>query len=156
MATPRYAERLRVPAAWWVVGAAFAVTVGWVCFIATPLPVALTATALAAAATGVALARYGSPAVVVDDRGLTAGRAHLPWAYVGPAVALDAEQSRRTAGAEADARAYLLLRPYCTETVKVAVDDDADPTPYWLISSRLPGELARQLSTRPGQDRMQD
>jgi hypothetical protein len=63
---------------------------------------------------------------------------------------LDAEQTRRTAGTEADARAYLVLRPYLKRAVKVQITDPADPAPYWLVSSRRPEELAGALSFLAG------
>ena len=46
---------------------------------------------------------------------------------------------------DADARAYLLLRPYLKRAVKVEITDRADPAPYWLISTRHPEELAQAL-----------
>ncbi len=49
------------------------------------------------------------------------------------------------AGPEADARAYLLLRPYLKRAVRVEITDPADPAPYWLVSSRRPEELARAV-----------
>jgi hypothetical protein len=42
------------------------------------------------------------------------------------------------AGRDADARAYLLLRPYLKRAVRVEITDPADPTPYWLVSTRHP------------------
>ena len=59
--------------------------------------------------------------------------------------ALDAEETRRVAGPEADARAYLLLRPYLKRAVRVEIADTDDPAPYWLLSSRHPEELARAV-----------
>jgi hypothetical protein len=50
------------------------------------------------------------------------------------------------AGPEADARAYLLLRPYLKRTVRVTVRDDRDPAPYWLVSSRHPEALAAAVT----------
>jgi hypothetical protein len=50
------------------------------------------------------------------------------------------------AGPAADARAYLLLRPYLKRAVKVQITDPADPTPYWLVSSRHPEALAGALN----------
>jgi hypothetical protein len=64
---------------------------------------------------------------------------------VGAPVALDAADTRRRAGVDADARAYLLLRPYLKRAVMVPVDDPADPTPYWLVSTRRPDELVAAL-----------
>jgi hypothetical protein len=49
------------------------------------------------------------------------------------------------AGPEADARAYLLLRPYLKRAVKVEITDPADPAPYWLVGTRRPDQLASAL-----------
>ena len=65
--------------------------------------------------------------------------------HLGAVAALDAEETRRVAGPEADARAYLLLRPYLKRAVRVEITDPADPAPYWLVSSRHPDELARAV-----------
>ena len=54
------------------------------------------------------------------------------------------------AGPEANARAYLVLRPYLKRAVKVEITDPADPTPYWLVSSRRPEDLAGALSVLAG------
>ena len=45
-------------------------------------------------------------------------------------------------GVDADARAFLLLRPYLKRAVQVEIADPADPTPYWLVRTRHPDELA--------------
>ena len=49
------------------------------------------------------------------------------------------------AGRDADARAYLLLRPYLKRAVRVEINDPADPTPYWLVGTRRPEDLAEAL-----------
>ena len=54
---------------------------------------------------------------------------------------------------DADARAYLLLRPYLSRAVMVPVDDPADPTPYWLVSTRRPDELVAALDAAASADR---
>jgi hypothetical protein len=54
------------------------------------------------------------------------------------------------AGPGADARAYLLLRPYLKRAVRVTVRDDRDPTPYWLVSSRDPEHLATAIRVISG------
>jgi hypothetical protein len=47
---------------------------------------------------------------------------------------------------DADARAYLLLRPYVKQSVQVPVEDPADPTPYWMLSTRRPHDLATAIT----------
>ena len=88
--------------------------------------------------------------ITVADGVFRAGRAHIEGRHLGAVEALDAEQTRRTAGPEADARAYLVLRPYLKRAVRVQITDPADPAPYWLVSSRRPEELAGALSILAG------
>jgi hypothetical protein len=148
----RYRERLTAPASWWALAALFAIAVWWAFFVAAPPWVAAVAGAIAAAAAFGGVAIYGSALVEVAPDGFRAGRAVLPLSAVGSASALDAAQSQRAAGVDADARAYLLLRGYCGGAVKVEVDDPADPTPYWLVSTRRPRELAAALRPEAVQD----
>jgi hypothetical protein len=103
-------------------------------------------TAIALAALALGLWSYGAARISVADGTFRAGRAHIDAAYVGTATALDPEETRRTAGVDADARAYLLLRPYLKRAVKVEITDPADPAPYWLVCTRHPEDLARALA----------
>jgi len=138
-------ERLSVPLRWWVQGTMLIATF-WLAFVvATPGVVAWSATAvLLLAMTGLFLG-YGSPRVDVEDGWLRAGRARISGEFLGGAEALDAAATRRVAGPQADARAYLLLRPYLKRSVRVTVRDHRDPTPYWLVSSRDPEHLAAAI-----------
>ncbi len=137
-----YSERLSAPVSWWLLGLAFVASF-WLAFT-----VALTATltwlftGVLAAATLALLLGYGRLRIEVTPTGLRVGRAFLEWSACGAVRALDAEESRRLRGVDADARAYLVLRPYLDRAVRVDVIDRADPTPYWLVATRRPGELA--------------
>jgi hypothetical protein len=143
-----YSERLGVPLRWWVQGVMLVATFWLALVVALPGPVAFGITGLLLALLVLMLVTYGGPRVVVDpaDGGwLRAGRARIEARFLGSATPLDAEQTRRIAGPEADARAYLLLRPYLKRAVRVEITDPADPTPYWLVSSRRPDDLARAV-----------
>jgi hypothetical protein len=94
----------------------------------------------------VVLVSYGAARVSVHDQTFRAGRAQIPVGLLGAAVPLDAAGSRRLAGVDADARAYLLLRPYVKRSVQVPVEDPADPAPYWLVSTRHPDRLVAALA----------
>jgi hypothetical protein len=144
--TPQYAERLGVPLRWWVQGTMLVATLWLAVVVAMPALGAWIITAVALAALSLGLWSYGSARISVADGTFRAGRAHISAAYVGTATALDAEETRRTAGVDADARAYLLLRPYLKRAVKVEITDPADPAPYWLVCTRHPEELARALA----------
>jgi Protein of unknown function (DUF3093) len=147
-----YRETLTVPVSWWLLGSLFAIAVGWAFLVSTPPPVPLLAFVVAVAIVGYTLGRYGSAQIVVDADGLRAAGARLPWPSIGSADALDAESTRKVLGVDADARAYLLVRVYCGGSVKVTLDDDVDPTPYWLVSTRHATALAERLRRGAMQD----
>ena len=138
-------ERLVVPLRWWVQATILLATV-WLAFV-----VAMPPWVASALAGGLLLATYaffgwiGSAVVAVDGGTLRAGRAHIATALLGPAEPLDAAATRRVHGMEADARAFLLTRPYLKRSVLVPVLDPADPTPYWLLSTRHPARLVAAL-----------
>lgn len=104
-------------------------------------------TLLALMAMAALLVGYGSARISVRDGVLTAGRARISTGFLGTATALDAEGTRLLAGRDADARAYLLLRPYLKESVRVDLTDPADPAPYWLLSTRRPARLVEAIES---------
>jgi hypothetical protein len=140
-----YAERLHVPLRWWALATMFLATVLLAFLVATPVWLAFTATGVMVAAVAAFFLSYGGARVTVEDGVFTAGRARIPVAQLGVPVAHDASASRRLAGVDADARAYLLLRPYVARSVQVPVADPADPTPYWLVSTRHPDRVVHAL-----------
>ena len=143
-----YVERLVVPARWWGLAGLAVVALAT---IAAPLPIPLLVAIPSVGAVAIAVAfRASTLTVGVDDDGLTAGRARLPWSAIGEARPLDAESAAALRSRDADPRAYLALRGYVPTAVRVEVDDPADPTPYWYVSTRRPAELAAALGQRPG------
>ncbi|WP_203335597.1 DUF3093 domain-containing protein [Nocardioides limicola] len=141
-----YVERLGVPLRWWVQGTML-LACFWLAFIVTPMP-----EAVSWALTGVigcliagGYLWYGAATIRVDGSVFTAGRAHIDRSHIGEVLPLDTEAAHRLAGRDADARAHLLLRPYCRRAVRVEITDPRDPTPYWLISTRHPRKLAAAL-----------
>ena len=138
-------ERLRVPFRWWVQGTMLVAMLWLAVAVATPAPVAWLVTAISLALLVFCLWAFGNARIVVGAGELRAGRAHIAAQFLGTATPLDADQARRAAGVDADARAYLLLRPYLKRAVRVTIRDDRDPTPYWLVSSRDPEHLAAAI-----------
>lgn len=148
-----YRERLFVPLRWWVQGTMLVASF-WLAFAVALPPLAAGLIAGAVAGLMVLLFwSYGGTRIEVAGGELRAGRAHIATVLLGRASALDAEGTRRLAGVDADARAFLLLRPYVRRAVRVDLHDPADPTPYWLLSSRHPERLADTLTALgPPQD----
>ena len=144
--TPAYRERLGVPLRWWVQGTMLVATFWLAVVVAMPAVAAWLVTAVMVALLVFALWSYGSTQLVVSDGTFRAGRAHIDARFLGEARPLDPEETRRAAGVDADARAFLVLRPYLKRAVKVEITDPADPAPYWLVATRHPEELARALT----------
>jgi hypothetical protein len=142
-----YDEMLHVPLRWWVQATMFLATL-WLAFIVSipTAAIAWSATAVLTAAVAALFLGYGSARVRLRDGELQAGTARIPVALLDEPTALDADETRRLIGVHADARAYLVLRPYVKRAVKVTVTDPADPVPYWLVSSRRPDQLVAALS----------
>lgn len=142
-----YDEHLHVPLRWWV-QATMLVASLWLAFIvALDAAIAWVASGLLMAGTVALLVSYGSARVRVEDGEFVAGRARIPVDLLADPTPLDPEAARLLAGRDANAQAYLLLRPYLKRAVRVTVNDPADPTPYWLVSTRRPDELAGALAS---------
>ncbi len=146
---PGYDERLGVPLRWWVQGVMLLATF-WLAFVvAIPGAVPWVITGVLGALLVAGLTSIGSARVSVADGELRAGRARIALTHLGPAESLDVAATRATMGADADARAFLMTRPYLSRAVLVPVTDPADPTPYWLVGSRHPDALAAAINGRP-------
>jgi hypothetical protein len=143
-AAPIYRERVSTPPLWWVLAVLLAVScgaaVGFYLGLAWGLGVGSAALLLT-----MAVLISAETVITVESSCVRVGRAMIELPYVGGCRALNAAETARRSGPEADARAYLVLRPYVRTAVELAVDDAADPVPYWLISTRRPVALARAV-----------
>lgn len=140
-----FVERLRVPLRWWVQATMLLASL-WLAFVvAMPFWVATTAAALLAGLTALLFGWFGKASLVVREGVLHAGAAHISVSLLGKPEPLDADGTRRVLGVEADARAYLVTRPWLKRSVRVPVLDPADPAPYWLLSTRRPQLLVQAL-----------
>ena len=92
-----------------------------------------------------------APVVEVRDGRLRAGRAEIELTLTGEAVAAEDAAARAERGTGLDARAFLVIRGWVQPVVRIPIVDPADPTPYWLVSSRRPKQLAAAIngSRRP-------
>ncbi|MBX3099904.1 MAG: DUF3093 domain-containing protein [Salinibacterium sp.] len=95
----------------------------------------------------VGLLMLGSPVLEITDTEFVAGKAHLPLALVGATEGFTTDAARLERGQRLDARAYLVIRGWIDPVLKVSVEDEADPAPYWLVSTRNPSSLAAALET---------
>jgi hypothetical protein len=73
--------------------------------------------------------------------------AHLPLHYVTGAVGLDQRTLRLVVGREGDPAAFVSIRPWIGPGVQLWIDDEDDPTPYWVLSTRHPERLVSVVRT---------
>src|SRR5215470_1712041 len=119
------------------------------------------------------LLNWRRPTVQVGGGELRAGPGRLQLAAVGEVSALDEAQTRSLRGPRGDPAAFLMIRPYLRRAVYVEVArpgaesrrgrrrlrgfrlraEVASPparSPYWLVSTRHPAELAAAIEgSRP-------
>jgi hypothetical protein len=147
---PRYAERLRVP--WWswppallggaIVALELSMGVGalppWLPF-AVLLPL-----------TVVGMLWLGRIRIAVTPTEFLVDDARLPVGAIADVVALDANGKREILGVGAHPLAFVVQRPWIGPAVQVLLDDPADPTPYWVVSTRPPVALATELINAAG------
>lgn len=143
---PHFRETLRVPLRWWALGTLLVGSFWLAMVVAVPDALAWLVAGLLQLLLVLLLRAYGSKTITVTDEWLSVGRARIERTHVGASTALDPEQMRLLAGRDASARAYLLLRPYISTGVRITIEDERDPTPYWLVSSRRASALAAALS----------
>jgi Protein of unknown function (DUF3093) len=144
-AVTSFRERLYAPVWLWLLGVAVAAPLAAEVYLGAPgqplwLPyVVLIPLVLAILAwLGRIRVRVAGGELLVDD-------ARLPVRFIERVGVLDAEAKRDALGIHADPLAFVIQRPWIREAVLVVLDDPADPTPYWVVSSRRPRQLVEAL-----------
>jgi len=145
-----YRERLYSPPSWWLLGMVCALTFGAIAWTGFDAALTLAVFAGLIVITGAFLTNWGRATIEVAGGELRVGRDVLPLTDVGEVRALDEAQARALRGPRADPRAFILLRPYLRLAVYVEVCGRTVASPYWLLATRRPGELAAAIqSARP-------
>jgi Protein of unknown function (DUF3093) len=83
--------------------------------------------------------------VAVAGGELRVDDARLPTRFVAAVTVLDPAAKRDVLGPYAEPHAFVVQRPWIGGAVQVHLNDPADPTPYWIVSSRRPAELAAAI-----------
>lgn len=141
----QYRERLWP--AWWVfVATALVIPSSLLVF----LPISVTAGYVTAAVLYgaiIVVLLSTTPVIEVTDGTLRVGPARIERAFVGAASAHTGSDAFAERGPRLDARAWLKLRGWVPGVVRIELTDPQDPTPYWLVSTRRPDELAAALNS---------
>lgn len=142
-----YRERLTPPVLWFVVAAVIGGSFGLVVLPFAGPPGFLIG-AMVGAAVGVAVLVLTSAGVEAADGTLRAGRAAIPVHLLGRVTVVAPEDMSLLRGRDFEPRAYVCQRAWLAGGVLAQVDDAADPTPYWLISSKRPQRLADAIEAQ--------
>ncbi len=144
-ARPSYAERLIVPWWMWLAGLGVAALLATEIWLGASGVQAWLPFVVLLPAAAVALVRLGRIRVAVEAGEFRVDDARLPVRFVADVVPLDAEGRREVLGVGAHPYAFVVQRPWVPGAVQVLLDDPADPTPFWVVSTRHPVELATAL-----------
>jgi hypothetical protein len=138
-----YRERLTPPATVFV-ATALVVPATLLVFLPIDQLVGVVVAVLFYAATVLALI-FTSPVLTIDDEGFSAGRARLFPHEIGEVRAYRGADATQQRGPRLDARAWTLFRGWVKPVVRIALTDETDPAPYWLVSTRRPDEVVGLL-----------
>ena len=87
-----------------------------------------------------------SPIIEITPQVVRVGRAQIESEYVGIAEAFRGEEARIATGPALDGRAFMCFRGWIEPKVRIEIIDPADPTPYWIASSRHPEQIAEIIN----------
>jgi DUF3093 family protein len=140
-----YRERMSVPWWTWPAGLAASAVVVLELTLGAPALRGPVLYAVFAVLVLIGLLALGRIRVAVRDGELFVDDARLPLSFVGEVEVVDAQTRRRLLGVDAQPLAFVVQRPWIAGGVRIDLDDPADPTPYWYVSSRHPAALAEAI-----------
>lgn len=140
-----YVEKLSPTITWWIVALFLSSMTAAMVYPVWPLgAIVVPVVVFALAATW--LVTMGAK-ILVTDTHFYAGRAHIERSFITEVEPLGPSAAFQARGPQLDARAFLMIRPWVKQAVRVHIHDPADPTPYWVISTKRPAALAKALNS---------
>ena len=86
-----------------------------------------------------------APVIQVGSAFLKVGRAKIPRNLLGKIEEIAKNQIFSERGPNLNPAAYKVFQGTVKTALKIYVNDPNDPTPYWIISTRKPTQLANAL-----------
>jgi hypothetical protein len=83
--------------------------------------------------------------IVANKENLQVGRAKIENKYIESVEILDEKAMKFERGPGINPRAFLAIRFWVRGGVKLTLNDNRDPTPYWLVSTNKAEELRAVL-----------
>ena len=102
--------------------------------------------------TAAILWKAGRTRIAVTGDELLVDDARLPRSFVGAVQIVPVTAKRKALGPQLDPTAFVVHRGWVGPLLRVQLTDPADPTPYWIFSTRHPerlAELLRAASSHP-------
>jgi hypothetical protein len=89
-----------------------------------------------------------APVIQVGSSHLTVARAKIPRNLLGKIEEIAKDQIFSERGPKLDPAAHKVFQGTVKTAIKITVNDPNDPTPYWIISTRKPAQLAEVLRAK--------
>jgi Protein of unknown function (DUF3093) len=140
-----YTEHLRVSPWSWLAAAAVVAIIGLELLVGFPSLPAWVPFAVLVPLTVAGLLWTSRITVTVAGDEFLIDDCRLPVSVISDVIPLDAAGKREALGVGAHPMAFVIQRPWIGPAVQILLDDPADSTPFWVISSRRPVELATAL-----------
>jgi len=133
-------EKIRWP--WWLMGLVIALDISIVIAVWAGLgnSAALASIFIVIALT-IAFYFFTALNINIADGEVFVGRAHISVEHIGQVEVLSAEKMKLAYGMHLNPAAHLALRFWVKGGLKLTIDDQRDPTPYWLVSSKNPEKI---------------
>jgi hypothetical protein len=145
-ATSSYVERLSVRRRWWFVVVAIALFGGLEVSAGLDEIGTTVTLGLALVIAGSLLIGVGRTVVRVDEGGVHVSGRTMTYDEMESAEGLDRARTRAQLGPAADPAAFLVVRGFIPESVLIR-PLHAQPTPYWLISTRHPERFVAAIES---------
>lgn len=91
---------------------------------------------------------FKAPVIQVGKTSLRVGRAKIPRSLLGKIEVIEKAQIFNERGPNLDPAAFKVFQGTVKTALKITVKDSNDPTPYWIISTRKPDQLATVLRAK--------
>lgn len=141
-----YEERLGAPVVWWLGGLGLALLLAAGIHSGGTGARAVVPYVVLPAVAGAWLAHASRARITVVDGVLHVPGARIPVGALGGVTPLDREATRQVRGPLAEPLAFVTTRPWLPASVRLQVEDPDDDTPYWLVGTRRPQELAAAVA----------
>jgi hypothetical protein len=89
-----------------------------------------------------------APVIQVGSSHLSVARAKIPRNLLGKIEEIAKNQIFSERGPKLDPAAHKVFQGTVKTAIKISLNDPNDPTPYWIISTRKPAQLAEVLRAK--------